>query len=689
MIKAASRINIFLYSLTVFCFISLASNSFALDADKLDLRKQLEIKKEDSKISPLITKSLKLRNQLIELNQDGSAPHDTYSLFVRTNSSGQVQVYLYMTEINQETLSETLKNGFDIEIINGELNIIQGWGSEECLFNLSQLDFISKISAPSYGRTYQGTVTTQGDAVLNSNEVRDMLGIDGKGVKVGVMSDGVDSLAASKSTGNLPDNVTVFKHGSGNEGTAMLETIHDIAPGAELAFSEGFSTTLAFMDSIDDLTDIFGADIIVDDVGFLLEPYFLDGAVAQKVEQTIAKGVIYVAVAGNSADEHYQDLYVDEDPSDSELNIHDFGLAAGQSSSLVMPIFVADNTFTNNNFLAAVLQWTDPFGGSSNDYDLFLFDEDDMLLDSSTALQNGTQDPIEVVLFENNSSETKRVNLVINRFSGSERVLELQFNGLFLIEDFNTFQDSIFGHSATKNSITVGAVPVSAPNIIEEFSSQGPVSIYFGQLNTFNTINSDSQFNELAGNIPIEIRQKPDVVAPDGTSTSLPGFSPFFGTSVSAPHIAGVLALMVQANPELEGTTETSRQKSSFTEINTVNSPASFKEILKKTAVDLGPTGLDNIYGAGRVDALAAVQAVLATNPMPTVTPSPTPTPTMSPTPTPTQPPLSIDDSDSGGCSVARGKGSRSLRGDILLIFVVITFFIIKRKNKRKSHIDD
>ena len=88
----------------------------------------------------------------------------------------------------------------------------------------------------------------------------------------------------------------------------MLETIHDIAPGAELAFSEG-STTLAFMQSIDHLIDI-RVDIIVDDWGFLLEPYFQDGVVAQKVEEAIASGVIFVTSAGNDADKHYQNLYV-------------------------------------------------------------------------------------------------------------------------------------------------------------------------------------------------------------------------------------------------------------------------------------------------------------------------------------------------------------------------------------------
>ena len=39
---------------------------------------------------------------------------------------------------------------------------------------------------------------------------RAKFGVDGTGVKIGVLSDGVNSLAASQSSGNLPSNVTVL-----------------------------------------------------------------------------------------------------------------------------------------------------------------------------------------------------------------------------------------------------------------------------------------------------------------------------------------------------------------------------------------------------------------------------------------------------------------------------------------------
>ena len=60
------------------------------------------------------------------------------------------------------------------------------------------------------------------------------------------------------------------------------------------------------------------------------------------------------------------------------------------------------------------------------------------------------------------------------------------------------------------------------------------------------------------------------------------------GNSFSGPHGAGVAALMFSAAPTL---------------------PAwRVKEILEKTAHDLGPAGKDNDFGAGLIDAYAAVR---------------------------------------------------------------------------------
>ena len=86
-----------------------------------------------------------------------------------------------------------------------------------------------------------------------------------------------------------------------------------------------------------------------------------------------------------------------------------------------------------------------------------------------------------------------------------------------------------------------------------------------------------------------------DVAAPGAgiwTTTRGGGYASVSGTSFSSPVTAGVIALMMSANPALR--------------------PTELESILKSTAVDLGSAGSDREFGAGRIDAAAAVQQALA-----------------------------------------------------------------------------
>src|SRR3989304_354106 len=218
-----------------------------------------------------------------------------------------------------------------IEIENSKFNLIQAWVPFDEVEEVASLNFVKKIKPPSYGILRKGSVNSEGDGVMGSDDVREKLGFNGTGVRVGVISDGVDSRTFSQATGDLPNDVIINPDlpGSGDEGTALLEIIHDIAPGAELAFSDGFGTSLTFINSIDFLVDE-AVDIIVDDIGFLDEPYFQDGMVAQAVEDAIEKKrVVYVSSAGNNGDDHYQKDYFNGPLGviPGIDNPHDFGLA--------------------------------------------------------------------------------------------------------------------------------------------------------------------------------------------------------------------------------------------------------------------------------------------------------------------------------------------------------------------------
>ena len=111
-----------------------------------------------------------------------------------------------------------------------------------------------------------------------------------------------------------------------------------------------------------------------------------------------------------------------------------------------------------------------------------------------------------------------------------------------------------YGHSAAAGAQSVAAYPVFRPNIPEDFTSPGPVTIYF-----------DSNNNRLP--TPL-VRQKPDLAAADGSDTTFfpvgpipllnlgggdssydsDNFPNFYGTSAASPHAAALSALLLQAH---------------------------------------------------------------------------------------------------------------------------------------------
>ena len=129
--------------------------------------------------------------------------------------------------------------------------------------------------------------------------------------------------------------------------------------------------------------------------------------------------------------------------------------------------------------------------------------------------------------------------------------------------------------------VAVGAVDYN--DAAAEFTSQGPVTW------------QDTEFGDYAYDPGIGLI-RPDVCAPGVNIKSLDyqntsGYTYYDGTSQASPCVAGIVALMLSKNPEL--------------------TPAQICQILEETSVRLTPTK-SNVTGVGRVDALAAVNAVPA-----------------------------------------------------------------------------
>jgi hypothetical protein len=79
-------------------------------------------------------------------------------------------------------------------------------------------------------------IVSEGDIAHAADLARRVHGVTGVGTKICALSDGVDSLADSQDAGELPDvDVLPDQEGDGDEGTAMLEILHDVAPGRSWA----------------------------------------------------------------------------------------------------------------------------------------------------------------------------------------------------------------------------------------------------------------------------------------------------------------------------------------------------------------------------------------------------------------------------------------------------------------------
>ena len=145
--------------------------------------------------------------------------------------------------------------------------------------------------------------TSEGDVAHQADVARQTHGVDGAGIGISVVSDGIDSLVRRSETGDLPawSQVTVVpsQEGWGDEGTALLEIVHDLAPGADLYFATGRGGQARMAENIEALCEA-GADVIVDDIGYLLEAAFQDDLVSQGVAAATADGCYHFSAAGNN-----------------------------------------------------------------------------------------------------------------------------------------------------------------------------------------------------------------------------------------------------------------------------------------------------------------------------------------------------------------------------------------------------
>lgn len=453
----------------------------------------------------------------------------------------------------------------------------------------------SFISSSLYhdSRPETGSATSQGDTTHQSNVFRLATGLNGTGIKIGVLSDGIDTVPNRQATGDLPTvNFLTGQAGSGDEGTAMLEIIHDVAPGAQLYFATAKPSLAQFAQNIRNLRAV-GCTIIIDDVGYFDETAFQNGQAANVIstknggvivqavnDVTVGSqtGALYFSAAGNSGNKN------DGTSGAWEGDFVDGGIVNGIPGNLHNFGGTVVDTIITGSDTPIVLQWSDPLGGSNNDYDLYVLNNaGTQVLAVSDDEQSGTQDPLEGIPNTVNVAGNK---IVIAKYSGAGRFLHLNTNGSSL--NVST-SGAVYGHSAGLNMVSIAATPASNfapppnpvgpfPNIfnsnnkVELFSSDGPRRIFY---NANSTAITPGNVSSTGG----QLLQKPDITAADNVTTTTPGFIPFPGTSAAAPHAGALAALLKSTCP--------------------TSTNAQLVNVMKSTAIDIEAAGMDRDSGAG------------------------------------------------------------------------------------------
>jgi hypothetical protein len=509
----------------------------------------------------------------------------------------------------------------------------------------------------------RAAVALQGDYVQHSYALRQSNpSLTGSGITVGVLSDSFDCYAVyaapnsgvpasglngyasngftataadDEGDGALPATVNVLAEpynsnggpgstggGAGNcldydapdqlpfsdEGRAMLQIVHVVAPDASLAFYTGDDSETDFANGILKLASPVssggaGAKVIADDLGYYDEPFYQDGIVAQAIDTVEAAGVAYFSAAGNNANASWESTspsFTTQQPTNAANNAGEYLLnfdttRAVNATALPITIGATGSGLVPGEYVAIVVEWDQPYvtgapgsGGAQNQIDLcvtgapsnFVVQDFTGANTNCTGLNAIGSDPVQVIILGNPANATANtaqvsLNIVVGTKSltnpPGRLIVSVETDGQTSpapISLYATNSETIQGHPNATGAAAVAAAFYfdtpqcgTTPAKVEDYSSLGGAPILFSTTGA-----------RLA---TPELRQKPNFVGPDGVNNTFLGFTlesdgvtngqlqttnpqcqnnasypNFFGTSAATPHAAGIAALMLQANPQ-------------------------------------------------------------------------------------------------------------------------------------------
>ncbi len=505
----------------------------------------------------------------------------------------------------------------------------------------SGVDHPTAPDALSVPRACSSTISA-GDAQLRAALARANYGVDGSGVKVGVLSNSYDQNASAVThaaddiaSGDLPgagnpcgrltpvsvisNSLSIHPTENTDEGRAMLQIVHDLAPGATLGFASGSNGIYGFADNIRNLR-AWGADIIVDDVSYSYEPAFQEGPVSVAISEVVGSGALYFTSAGNGnyplsgknvtsyEATAFRPVHcpMSMGPSFYESFCHNFNANGGIDSSNSI-------TLSAGGQAQLILQWAQPWNGVTTDLDFYILDSSNNLVAGSrmrNTIPNSTISasiPWEGLNFTNSTGSIEAYRIVIVRntaYGGDTGAPRLKYYfapstyGLESVEysttnGGDTVGPTLAGHSATEYGLSVGAAPYNDDVNPEYFSSYGPAVHYFGPVLGSTPATAITPLT-LPG---------PAFIATDGGCTTFfsapldAGCYRFYGAAAAAAHAAAVAALMKQRSNEL-GTALSS---------NTTR-------LLLQNSAQAMSGGYANSTGAGLIDANAALSLIKSTS---------------------------------------------------------------------------